>query len=85
MKFALLSLTGHITCYITVRHYMGTHRRKESLTLHTYFPLMEKAFIMALDARLFLASSNGGEYEHILSTHIFRSSICKLNANNQIF
>lgn len=53
--------------------------------LPTYFPLMEKAFIMALDARVFLASSNSGEYEHILSTHIFRSSICKLNTNMQIY
>lgn len=44
--------------------------------LPTYFPLMEKAVIMALDA-----SSSSGEYEHILSTHIFRSSIYKLNAN----
>lgn len=85
MKFALPSLTGHITYYITVRHYMCTHQRKESLMLPTYFPLLEKAFIMALDARLFLANSNSGEYEHVLSTQIFRSSICKLNANMQIF
>ena len=72
-------------CYYTVKHYIYTiHEltKEKNSVLPTFIswmlPSHEKKYIYyTWKPGLILAKSRNGEYEHILRTHIFKSSIYK--------
>lgn len=93
--FCLLSLIGDVAlriCYIIVKNYIykvhaliKEKRAQYCLLIFWIFPSHEKSIYYIWKPGLFSANSSSGEYEHILCTHIIRSSVYKLSANKSIY